>query len=378
MAKYPVIVHGASGYTGMLIIDWLIDQRIPFTAIGRSAERIEENMRERVVRLESAEYEIVECEHDVDALDQGVRRRARSSATRSARSSTTASIGVEAALRAGCHHLDTTGEQSYVLEARDQFGAEYAKANLVLRPVDVLHVHDRRDRRRARARAPGRRHARDGDDLPRPARGRRRHGRLDRVDLQPVPPPAVPPVGQRDGRARARQGLRAQRCPSSCRPVFALPWSGTSLPAFYEHDPRVRYCHSLVGFYDNQIMRDGRRALGAVGGRVQGPAGRAAGRRHRAARRVDDADRCRRASAPRCSGRVDVADRPRPADQRPRDGLQRHARTSPPARCRPRASSGCSRDDFAKPGFTSACKAFGHRYLLGFLEQRGLARATVV
>ena len=36
------------------------------------------------------------------------------------------------------------------------------------------------------------------------------------------------------------------------------------------------------------------------------------------------------------------------------------------------------RDDFAKPGFTSACKAFGHRYLLGFLEQRGLARATVV
>ena len=30
-----------------------------------------------------------------------------------------------------------------------------------------------------------------------------------------------------------------------------------------------------------------------------------------------------------------------------------------------------------KVGFTSACKAFGHRYLLGFLEQRGLARASV-
>jgi len=35
-------------------------------------------------------------------------------------------------------------------------------------------------------------------------------------------------------------------------------------------------------------------------------------------------------------------------------------------------------NDFAKPGFTSACKAFGHRYLLGFLEQRGLARAKVI
>ena len=29
-----------------------------------------------------------------------------------------------------------------------------------------------------------------------------------------------------------------------------------------------------------------------------------------------------------------------------------------------------------KVGFASACKAFDHRYLLGFLEQRGLARAS--
>jgi len=30
-----------------------------------------------------------------------------------------------------------------------------------------------------------------------------------------------------------------------------------------------------------------------------------------------------------------------------------------------------------KVGFASGSKAFGHRYLLGFLEQRGLARASV-
>ena len=33
--------------------------------------------------------------------------------------------------------------------------------------------------------------------------------------------------------------------------------------------------------------------------------------------------------------------------------------------------------DTARTGFASGSKAFGHRYLLGFLEQRGLARATV-
>ena len=75
MAKYPVIVHGASGYTGMLIMDWLIDQRIPFTAIGRDAERVETNMRERVVRLESAEYEIIEMRARGRGADQGVQRR---------------------------------------------------------------------------------------------------------------------------------------------------------------------------------------------------------------------------------------------------------------------------------------------------------------
>ena len=39
MAKHPVVVYGASGYTGMLIMDWLIDQNIPFTAVARNAKR---------------------------------------------------------------------------------------------------------------------------------------------------------------------------------------------------------------------------------------------------------------------------------------------------------------------------------------------------
>ena len=62
MAKHPVVVYGASGYTGMLIMDWLIDQAIPFTAVGRNAGRVKELMAQRVVRLESAEYEILEAE----------------------------------------------------------------------------------------------------------------------------------------------------------------------------------------------------------------------------------------------------------------------------------------------------------------------------
>jgi len=41
---------------------------------------------------------------------------------------------VEAALRAGIHYLDTSGEQHWVLKLRDEFGNEFAKAGLALIP----------------------------------------------------------------------------------------------------------------------------------------------------------------------------------------------------------------------------------------------------
>jgi short subunit dehydrogenase-like uncharacterized protein len=63
-----VVVYGASGYTGMLIMDWLIDQQIPFTAVARNAKRVREMMAQRVVRIESATYESVETEHNVEPL----------------------------------------------------------------------------------------------------------------------------------------------------------------------------------------------------------------------------------------------------------------------------------------------------------------------
>ena len=113
MAKHPVVVYGASGYTGMLIMDWLIDQQIPFTAVGRSAERIQQMMAERVVRLESATYEIVEAEHTVESLTS-VFTGAKVVCNTVGPFANFGLTAVEAALKAGCHHIDTTGEQGYI------------------------------------------------------------------------------------------------------------------------------------------------------------------------------------------------------------------------------------------------------------------------
>jgi hypothetical protein len=41
---------------------------------------------------------------------------------------------VEASLAAGCHYLDTTGEQDWLLQAQTRWGRHYADAGLLLSP----------------------------------------------------------------------------------------------------------------------------------------------------------------------------------------------------------------------------------------------------
>ena len=43
--KKPVIIYGASGYTGRLIAEFMRDQQIPVIAAGRNKERVEAAMR---------------------------------------------------------------------------------------------------------------------------------------------------------------------------------------------------------------------------------------------------------------------------------------------------------------------------------------------
>jgi short subunit dehydrogenase-like uncharacterized protein len=372
MSKYPVVVHGASGYTGMLIIDWLIDQRIPFTAIGRSAERVETNMRERVVRLESAEYEIVECEHEVEALTKAF-AGAKVVCNTVGPFVEYGLIGVEAALRAGCHYLDTTGEQTYVLEARDTFGEEYAKSNLVCAPstsymysvgeiaCELALEHPGIDMLETASIA----------RVPREAAGVTVGSAASIWQLLRNPQYHL---WDNELVAHAPGASVELSVPEFLRPAFALPWGGTSLPAFYQHDPRVRYCDSYVSFYDNQIMR-------MVAGVMQ-------------KWEAEYKDLPAEQQDAVIAGLVEstspaMPPRERTSMQRCTDiAVGRGALSNVRATVNsvtPYITTGALQvaaaqrllcDDFARPGVTSACKAFGHRYLLGFLEERGLARAS--
>ncbi|MFC6310666.1 saccharopine dehydrogenase [Paraburkholderia dipogonis] len=374
MAKHPVVVYGASGYTGMLIMDWLIDQNIPFTAVARNAGRAKEMMAQRVVRLESANYELIEADHDVDSLIEAF-SGAKVVCNTVGPFTNFGLVAVEAALKAGCHYLDTSGEQSHVRAVRDGYGELYRQAGLLVSPSIAYMYSFAEIAAELALEAPGV----DALETATLARGPRGGG-------------AGVSVGST---ATIFDTYRQEACylwekklvshdkhasfnissPDFMQPVFALPWSGTSLPVYFESDPRVRSCVSCVGFYDNNVMQ----TVHALGQKWE----------------------AEYANLPREQQDVvlkQIVDSTTPS-MPPRERTSLH-RTVDFAIGRgqlaavratvhgitPYIATGALQvagaiklidGDTAKVGFASGSKAFGHRHLLGFLEQRGLARATI-
>ena len=131
-ASKPVVVYGASGYTGRLICEYLREFNIPFIAAGRDKARIAEAL-EKVPGLDTVEYEIVEVAHDVQPLAElfdGARVVCNTVGP-------FAQYGpevVEACLAAGCHYTDTTGEQDWLIVCDEKYGPQMAAADLLLAP----------------------------------------------------------------------------------------------------------------------------------------------------------------------------------------------------------------------------------------------------
>ena len=68
--KKPVIVYGASGYTGRLVCEYLREYNIPFIAAGRSSAKLQDAMKSNVAGIETASYEVVEVLHTAEALTE--------------------------------------------------------------------------------------------------------------------------------------------------------------------------------------------------------------------------------------------------------------------------------------------------------------------
>lgn len=133
MSEPQVVVYGASGYTGKLIAEFLGRRGIAFVAAGRSAERLEAEMA-TVPGLGRGSYQVRAVAHERAAL-AGLFRGRRLVINVTGPFMQIGGPVVEAALEAGCHYLDTTGEQDWVRHLRDGFGPQFHARGLLLSPA---------------------------------------------------------------------------------------------------------------------------------------------------------------------------------------------------------------------------------------------------
>src|SRR4051812_40988383 len=129
----PVVVYGASGYTGRLVCEYLREHNVPFIAAGRSKDRLAGAMERHVPGIETADYEIAEVDHSTESLTK-LLTGAKVLINTVGPFAQFAHEAVPACLSAGCHYTDTTGEQDWLLACEEQYGAEFAAAGLLLSP----------------------------------------------------------------------------------------------------------------------------------------------------------------------------------------------------------------------------------------------------
>ena len=244
----PVVVYGASGYTGKLICWHLAEAKIPFIAAGRSKARLEEQMA-LVPELVGADYAIAEVAHDKDAL-AALFAGAKIVYNVTGPFMQLGEVVVQAALEAGCHYLDTTGETDWMSFIRENYGAAYASKQLLLAPASSYMWAAGNLAAEIALETPG----------------------VDSLDILYL---ADSGTSVASTKSFLRMCTKPQyflehnelvmwpyatayevRSPDQHRSFRALPWSGGGETIWYQDDPRVTNCVTLVGF-KNQVMFGG-------------------------------------------------------------------------------------------------------------------------
>jgi short subunit dehydrogenase-like uncharacterized protein len=249
MSDKPVIVYGASGYTGRLVCEYLREYNVPFTAAGRDAGKLKSSMESNVAGIETAQYEVATTEHTVEALTELFRGSSVVCNTVGPFARYGPEV-VEACLAAGVHYLDTTGEQDWVITCDEKYGADFAAAGLLLAPGVAQMYTTGEIAAQLCLEKPGL----DTLDiavfwggsptiastqtiLANAAMSTAHY--LEQNTYQPWDPEA---------------GLYSLSIPGQHELALALPWGGTSHPVWFRKDPRVATVRALGGVFNRPLM----------------------------------------------------------------------------------------------------------------------------
>ncbi|MGI9288307.1 MAG: saccharopine dehydrogenase family protein [Pseudomonadales bacterium] len=248
MSNKPVVIYGASGYTGRLVAEALRSYQIPFIAAGRNHERIEEAMR-LVPGIETAEYEVAEVAHELQSLTE-LFKRAEVVCNTVGPFDYFGKLAVQACAEAGAHYLDTTGEIPFMNEVAMEFGKQYEAAGKVLAPCTSYMYTPLEIAAHIALETPGV----DTLEAICSATGTPTYASTQTIF-------AMFQTSERafylENNQRvvwpAAKGYEVV-VPGLMMTQLAHPWGGGSLPLYFEKDARVISCRQLTAFTSRALM----------------------------------------------------------------------------------------------------------------------------
>lgn len=251
MTQEPkVLIYGASGYTGKLIAESLAQRNMPFYFVGRTLSRLESALE--VVKTRHGGPVDAQIAVASNSLDELVPLFEKVDVVINV-AGPFMQLGwpiVEACLQAGCHYIDTTGEQDWTIAIQEKYGQAFADKGLLLCPANSYMW--------AAGALAG--------EVVLETEG------VDSLDIVYQIDNALP------SEASTKSFLRMQGNPDSqyyldqgeyqvwthdrayqvtlphlSQPKLALSWGGACEPVWFKMDPRVRNCRVLTAFGDDIV-----------------------------------------------------------------------------------------------------------------------------
>ncbi|HEY4852331.1 MAG TPA: DUF5938 domain-containing protein [Streptosporangiaceae bacterium] len=366
----PVVVYGASGYTGRLICEYLREFNVPFIAAGRDKARIAEAL-DKVPGIDTVAHEIIEVEHQVAPLTE-LLSGARVVCNTVGPFAQHGGEVVEACIATGCHYIDTTGEQDWLIQCDEAYGQRMADQGLLLSP-GVAQMYTTGE-------------IAAGLCLETPG--------LDTLDilvfwkgLPTIASTRTILVNAALSKAHyleqneyvewpADAGLYSVTVPGQHETGLALPWGGTSHPVWFKRDPRVANVKVLGGVFNRPLMLGVPQIVAAALAQIEGLS-----EEDRYKALSDQAAAVMNQMPPRESTRINTS-----LDSVHASGPIGRAHCVIYGNCNYKqtgllqayAAYSLLLQPPKRVGFASGCQAFGHRELLGVLRSFGLVMEPIL
>ncbi len=366
----PVVVYGASGYTGRLICEYLREFNVPFIAAGRDKARIAEAL-DKVPGIDTVAHEIIEVEHHVAPLTE-LLSGARVVCNTVGPFAQHGGEVVEACIATGCHYIDTTGEQDWLIQCDEAYGQRMADQGLLLSP-GIAQMYTTGE-------------IAAGLCLETPG--------LDTLDilvfwkgLPTIASTRTILVNAALSKAHyleqneyvewpADAGLYSVTVPGQHETGLALPWGGTSHPVWFKRDPRVANVKVLGGVFNRPLMLGVPQIVAAALAQIEGLS-----EEDRYKALSDQAAAVMNQMPPRESTRINTS-----LDSVHASGPIGRAHCVIYGNCNYKqtgllqayAAYSLLLQPPKRVGFASGCQAFGHRELLGVLRSFGLVMEPIL